>query len=154
CINTGVNSQLGEVWQQQLAQADFKVRISPLPLAVHNPERVFPAKFDLFVGGQPGGDTPYRAIRNQHSDTGDQFTNVGLYDSSMDALIEKGEQATDREENIKLVKEAQMKALNAYSLSYITMTAQSFMFYSNRLQNWEIDPLFGQNYETQAWFAS
>ena len=60
----------------------------------------------------------------------------------------------DREENIELVKQIQMDALNKYSMSYIAVTAQSSMFYNNRVQNLEVDPLTGQDYQYQAWFSS
>ena len=111
------------------------------------------SNFDFHIGGQPGGDTPFRAMRNQHSDTLDQFNNVGLFDKAVDALIERSEQATDREENIKLVKQVQTEALNRYSLSYVFLTQQVQRLYNAKLQNFEIDPLTGQNYQLNTWFA-
>ena len=110
-------------------------------------------KFDFWIGGQPGGDTPSRAMRNQHSNTNDQFNNVGLFDTSIDALIEKSEQATDREENIKLVKQIQMEVLNEVLASMCFLTQQVQRFYNGKIQNFKIDPLTGQNYQYQAWFA-
>jgi ABC-type transport system substrate-binding protein len=147
------NASLAEVWQQQLSQGDIKLRVEAVPLAELLPKKMQPAQFDIFVGSQPGGDTPFRAIRNQHSDTLDQFNNVGLFDPKIDALIEDSEQATDREENIKLVKQVQTEALDRYSLSYLWATANTYFFYNSKLQNWEIDPLAGQNYQLNAWLA-
>jgi ABC-type transport system substrate-binding protein len=147
------NASLAEVWQQQIAQGGIKVRVEAVPLAELLPKRMQPSNFDMFVGSQPGGDTPFRAVRNQHSDTLDQFNNVGLFDPAMDALIERSEQATDREENISLVKEIQTKALEKYSLSYNWATTNTYFFYNARLQGWEIDPLAGQNYQLNSWLA-
>jgi ABC-type transport system substrate-binding protein len=148
-----VNSAWAEIWQQQLAKGDIKIRPIAMPLAELLPKKMAISNFDFHIGGQPGGDTPYRAMRNQHSDTLDQFGNVGLFDKTVDALIEKSEAATDRDENIKLVKQVQMEALNRYSLSYVFLTQQVYRYYNAKLQAFEIDPLTGQNYQTSTWFA-
>jgi ABC-type transport system substrate-binding protein len=92
-------------------------------------------------------------MRNQHSDTLDQFNNVGLFDPAIDALIERSEAAIDREENIRLVKQIQMEALKRYSTSINLFTQQIQRFYNAKLQNFEIDPLAGQNFQYNAWFA-
>jgi ABC-type transport system substrate-binding protein len=110
-------------------------------------------KFDFWVGSQPGGDTPARAMRNHHSTTNDLFNNVGLYDKEIDALIEKSEQETNREENVKMIKDLQKKVLDKYTLSFNTLTAQNYLFYDARLQDFIIDPFAGQDYQYQAWFA-
>jgi len=46
-----------------------------------------------------------------------------------------------------------MEALKQYSLAYNMLTQQTFVFYNASLQNFEIDPLQGQVYQTGAWFA-
>ena len=148
-----VNSSWAEIWQQQLSQGGIKVRPVARPLAEILPKQMQTGQFDFWMGGQPGGDTPYRAMRNQHSDTLDQFNNVGLFDPKIDALIEKSEVARTREENVKLVKEIQLEALKQYSMSMVFLTQQVQRFYNARLQNFEVDPLTGQNYQTNAWFA-
>ncbi len=148
-----VNSSWAEIWQQQLAAGGIKVRPVARPLAEILPKQMQTGAFDFWLGGQPGGDTPYRAMRNQHSDTLDQFNNVGLFDSSIDALIEKSEVTTDREENIKLVKQIQLESLKKYTMSMVFLTQQVQRFYSAKIQNFEIDPLTGQNFQTRAWFA-
>jgi ABC-type transport system substrate-binding protein len=156
CVSSNsnaVNSAWAEIWQQQLAKGDIKIRPIAMPLAELLPKKMAISNFDFHIGGQPGGDTPYRAMRNQHSDTLDQFGNVGLFDKTVDALIEKSEAATDRDENIKLVKQVQMEALNRYSLSYVFLTQQVYRYYNAKLQAFEIDPLTGQNYQTSTWFA-
>jgi len=148
-----VNSSWAEIWQQQLAAGGIKIRPVARPLAEILPKQMQTGQFDFWLGGQPGGDTPYRAIRNQHSDTLDQFNNVGLYDKNIDALVEKSELATDREENIKLVKQIQLEALKQYTTSIVFLTQQVQRFYNARLQNFEIDPMTGQNFQYNAWFA-
>jgi ABC-type transport system substrate-binding protein len=147
-------AQGGEVWQNQLARADFKVDIQPLPLAEVLPKHMGIGKFDFWLAGQPGGDAPDRAIRNQASDTGDIFNHVGLYDKAMDALVAQSEQATDRQENIRLVKEIEQKALDAYSLSYVFYTLTTFTYINARVQSYFIDPTNGMRYQTKAWFSA
>jgi peptide/nickel transport system substrate-binding protein len=154
CSNTTpINATLAEVWSQQLGRADIKLRIQAMPLAEILPNYMNVGKFDFWVGSQPGGDTPARAMRNHHSNTSDVFNNVGLYNKEIDALIEKSEQETNREENIKQIKDLQKKVLDLYSLSFNTLTAQSYLFFDSRLQDFLIDPLTGQDYQYQAWFA-
>jgi ABC-type transport system substrate-binding protein len=150
---TAANATYAEIWQQQMAQIGIKIRPVARPLAEILPKQMQTGQFDFWLGGQPGGDTPYRAMRNQHSDTLDQFNNVGLYDKSIDALVEKSEVTTDREENIKLVKQIQLEALKKYSTSMNLWTAQVQRFYNAKLQNFEIDSLAGQNFQYNAWFA-
>jgi peptide/nickel transport system substrate-binding protein len=150
---TAANATYAEIWQQQLAPIGIKVHVVARPLAEILPKQMQTGAFDFWLGGQPGGDTPYRAMRNQHSDTLDQFNNVGLFDPAIDALVEKSETTTDRDENIKLVKQIQLEALKKYSMSMNLWTAQMQRYYNAGLQNFEIDPLAGQNFQYNAWFA-
>jgi peptide/nickel transport system substrate-binding protein len=154
CSNSSpTNATLAEVWQQQLGRADIKLRVQALPLAEILPNYMNVAKFDLWIGSQPGGDTPARAMRNNHSNTNDLFNNVGLFDKNIDALIEKSEQEVNREENIKQIKDLQKKVLDLYTLSFNTLTQQSTIFYDARLQDFIIDPFTGQDYQYQAWYT-
>ncbi|MGE0057657.1 MAG: ABC transporter substrate-binding protein [Dehalococcoidia bacterium] len=154
CSNTtAINATMAEVWQQQLGRADIKLRIQAMPLAEILPNYMNNGKFDFWIGSQPGGDTPARALRNHHSNTNDLFNNVGLYNKDIDALIEKSEQETNREENVKQVKDIQKKILDQYSLSFNTLTPQNYLFYDARLQDFIIDPFVGQDYQYQAWFS-
>jgi ABC-type transport system substrate-binding protein len=150
---TAANATYAEIWQQQLSAIGIKLHVVARPLAEILPKQMQTGAFDFWLGGQPGGDTPYRAMRNQHSDTLDQFNNVGLFDPAIDALIEKSETTTDRDENIKLVKQIQLEALKKYSTSINLWTAQMQRYYNASLQNFEIDPLAGQNFQYNAWFA-
>jgi peptide/nickel transport system substrate-binding protein len=154
CSNSNpINATLAEVWQQQLGRADIKLRIEALPLAEILPKHMNTGQFDLWIGSQPGGDTPARAMRNNHSNTNDLFNNVGLFDKNIDALIEKSEQETNKEENVKQIKDLQKKILDLYTLSFNTLTQQSTIFYDGRLKDFIIDPFTGQDYQYQAWYA-
>jgi peptide/nickel transport system substrate-binding protein len=146
--------QAGEVLSTQLAQIGFKTRVTMLPFAEWLPKRVAPGDFDITVGGNPGGDTPSRAIRYHHSDTQDQYNNVGLYDPTIDDLIEKSEATIDRESNIKQVKQIQMEVLKRFSPSYVTATVYVYIFRSARLQDFEMDVVDGQQYRTNTWYKS
>jgi peptide/nickel transport system substrate-binding protein len=148
-----ISATFAEVWQQQLSRADFKMRIELLPLAEILPKKMAVSQFDFWVGAQPGGDTPARAMRNNHSNTNDQFNNVGLFMPEIDALIEKSEITVDLDENIKIVKDIEKKILDLYTLSFNTLTPQFTIFYDARLQDFIIDPFTGQDYQYQAWFA-
>jgi peptide/nickel transport system substrate-binding protein len=148
------NAQLGEVWAQQLSQIGIKCTVKPVPLSVLNPQMIATSKFDLQLASQPGGDTPARVIRDQASDTRDQFNNVGLYSPEIDALIEKSETSVDRDENVRIVKQIQMEALKLYSMSNVLITPQLSHFRAASLQDWEIEPLLGEHYQTRAWFSA
>ncbi|MGE0686615.1 MAG: ABC transporter substrate-binding protein [Dehalococcoidia bacterium] len=151
--SSAINATLAEVWAQQLARGGIKIRVEALPLAEILPKKMNVSQFDFWMGSQPGGDTPARAMRNNHSNTNDLFNNVGLFMPEMDALIEKSETTVNREENIRIVKDLQKKVLDLYTLSFNTVTLQSTIFYDARLRDFIIDPFTGQDYQYQAWFA-
>lgn len=147
------NTSGGQVWQQQLATAGIKVRPVALPFAEWLPNRVGPGKFDLIIGAQPGGDTPYRAMRNHHSDTLDVYSHVGLYDKDIDAMIEKAEVTLDYQENVKLVKQIELEILKRYTGHYIIVTQQMEILRSARLRNYEVDVFQGQVFRPEMWIA-
>jgi peptide/nickel transport system substrate-binding protein len=153
-VTSSTNAGMAEVWQQQLAEGDFKVRVTNLPFAEWLPKRIATGNFELIVGGQPGGDTPYRAIRNQDSDTLDQYNHVGLYDKDLDAMIEKSEHMTDHEAQVDLVKQIQMEAIKQYTMSYIVLTPQATDFLSSKLQDWEVNPVASPNYQAAAYMLT
>jgi ABC-type transport system substrate-binding protein len=151
---TSVNAPMAEVWQQQLSEASVKVRVSNLPFAEWLPKRIASGDFDFIVCRQPGGDTPYRAMRNQHSDTLDQYNHIGLMNKTLDAMIEKSEHETDHEAQIKMVKDIQKEALKQYSLSYIYCTPNTTEFLSASLQDFELNPVSYPEYYATAWFSA
>jgi ABC-type transport system substrate-binding protein len=151
---TSINSPMAEVWQQQLAAGDVKVRVSNLSFAEWLPKRIATGDFDIIVCRQPGGDTPYRAMRNQHSDTLDQYNHIGLMDKDLDAMIEKSEHETDHDAQVKMVKDIQREALKQYSLSYIYLTENQVEFLTSTLQDFELNPDNFPEYYTDAWFSA
>lgn len=148
------NSTLCEIWAQQISRGGIKSRTIVVPTSEFLPSSMVPGKFDFWIGANPGGDVPSRVLRNQHSSTNDQFSNIGLYDKEIDALIEQSEVEVDREENIRLVKEIQKKILEKYTLTYNVVTEQKVTFYDARLQDFIIDPIGGQDYQYQAWIKA
>jgi ABC-type transport system substrate-binding protein len=151
--SSAANANLAEVWGQQLARAGIKTRVTAMANAEILPKKMAISQFDMWIGQQPGGDTPQRWARQMHSVVNDQFGNIGLYDPQVDALVEKSEAATDRDENIDLIKQLEKKVLDLYTLNYNALTQQLAIYYDARLQNFLIDPFTGQDYQYQAWFA-
>jgi ABC-type transport system substrate-binding protein len=151
---TSINAPMAEVWQQQLSQADVKVRVANLPFSEWLPKRIAQGNFDIIVCRQPGGDTPYRAMRNQHSDTLDQYNHVGLMDKSLDAMIEKSEHETDFDTQVKMVKDIQKEALKQYSLSYTYSTQNTSEFLSASVQDWDVNALGFPMYWADAWIKA
>jgi peptide/nickel transport system substrate-binding protein len=149
-----VNLQNCELWLQQLTRGGIKARIESLPLGVLLPERMSKGLYDMFHGGQPGGDTPYRALRNHHTDTLDLFNKCGLGDAEVDAMIEQSESETDYETQVALVKDIQRKVLDLYSLSYATLTQIQYEFHDIKLHY--IETAIGGNRGdfVEAWFEA
>jgi peptide/nickel transport system substrate-binding protein len=152
--NSPNNNTAGEVWSTQMLQAGVKLRPTPIAFAEWLPNRIGKGDFDLVIGATPGADTPYRAMRQHHGDTLDIYNWVGLNDPTINALIEKSEQATNKDENIKLVKEVQIEALKKYSGSYNWITQQVSELRNTKIQNYESDILFGQLFRQNWWFAA
>ncbi|MGE0686607.1 MAG: ABC transporter substrate-binding protein [Dehalococcoidia bacterium] len=142
-----------EVMQQQLGVAGIQTRPRPSPTAEFL-DLISKAQYDFFLGSSTGTDSTARPLRYQHSKTGFTFGNFGLYDATVDALIEKSEIEVNAEAQANLVKEIQRKALDLYTLSRPIFTEQQTVFYDGRLQNLEIDAIYGQTYEVGAWFSA
>ena len=79
------------------------------------------------------------------------FRHFGLQDPEIDALIEKSEQTVDAEENIRIVKEVQLKALKAYSSAWYILTRDYNDFVNSKIQDWEVVQAFPK-YQHQIWF--
>ena len=146
------NQQSAEVWQQQLAQGGVKMRVQSLPFAEWLPNRIAPGKFDIILGGQPAVDTPARAMRLSHSDQRDQFQNMGLFDPQIDALIEKTETEIRPDEQIKLVKQAQLEMLKKYTGNYMIVTPEQYQFRNAKLQDFEVIASTQAMYRPEMWF--
>ncbi len=144
---------MAEILQQQWGQGGIKIRPIRREFAGFLQD-VRNGEYNMYVGGSTGVDAPIRAIRYQHSNTGFAFSNFGMYDPEIDALIEQSETEIDYEKHVALVKEIQMKCLEGYTVSMPLLTENSLLAYDARLQNLELDVAYGQTYEVGAWFSA
>jgi ABC-type transport system substrate-binding protein len=81
-----------------------------------------------------------------------QFEVSGLKDPELDAMIEKAEKTVDIEENIKLVKEAQLYAIQHYTSYYNIATAINQRLLDSRIHDFEIEPSNTAMHQATAWF--
>ena len=148
------NEQGAQVWQQQLAQIGVKVRVSSLAFAEWLTNRIAPANYDIVLGSSPGGDTPFVPIRMQATDQQNQYGHFGLHDPALDALIAQSETTTDFQENVKLVNQIQMMAIQEFSSAYEIVTLNTEGLINAKLHDFEINPAGSVVYNTQAWFSA
>lgn len=145
--------QTPQVWQQQLSQGGIKTRIEGVTSnEIFN--RWGANDFDTTLTGSPNDNTPYQALRLQHTKNWSTvFTHFGLQDPAIDALIEKSEQAVDAQENIRLVKQVQTEAIKKFSSSYYILTLDYYDFVNSRIKGWEVVQSYPQK-RHQIWFSS
>jgi ABC-type transport system substrate-binding protein len=142
---------MAEILKQQAAAVGIKMRIVTFGLAEALP-RTQRREYEMFIGGHPGYDTPSVPMRHNHSTPVHQFEVSGLKDPELDAMIEKAEKTVDIEENIKLVKEAQLYAIQHYTSYYNIATAINQRLLDARIHDYEIEPSNTAMHQATAWF--
>ncbi len=106
-------------------------------------ERLQRRDWDMMFETPPGNDKPGQMLRVQHSDSwssiyqGFGLNLTGEY-PELDEIIERSEVTIDLEENIRLVKEAQVLAMSHYSAAYLVVSHFTHLGLSPRVNNYEL----------------
>jgi peptide/nickel transport system substrate-binding protein len=137
--SNAISSQGAEILKQQAAQVGIKIRADPKSGIAEISPLTQKNDYDMFIGGHPGYDTPSVPMRHNHSNPIHQFSVSGLKDKETDAMIEKAEKTTNFEENVKLVKQAQIELLKRYTSYYNILTATSRNLLNAKVQNFEVE---------------
>ncbi len=148
--SSGINEQSAQILQTQLGQIGFKLKIVPLPGAQGLP-KAHKGEMFMFTGGHPAYDSPQTPMRQQASDSHNEFGWTGLEDPEVDALVEKSEVATDRDENIALVKQLQLLCLSKWGGYIQLLTHNTDLLLRSEVMDWDIDPATTVLYQEKAW---
>ncbi len=134
-----IGSQSTQILQKQLADAGLQTNINGVP-GSEMFDKATKGQWQLFTGAHPAYDSPQTIMRQQATNSGSRFANTGLDDPDVDALVEKSEQATDRDENISLVKQLQMLCLQKYTGYYLITSRTIDQLLYTQVKDWENDP--------------
>jgi peptide/nickel transport system substrate-binding protein len=147
---TGLDEQSGQILQTQFAQVGLKLKVVPLPGAQLLP-KAHDGNVFLFTGGHPAYDSPQTPMRQQATDSHNEFGWTGLEDPEVDALVAKSEVATNRDENISLVKQLQLLCLSKWGGYIQLLTHNTDLLLRSEVQNWEYDAAQTVIYMANTW---
>jgi peptide/nickel transport system substrate-binding protein len=149
---TGVNQQGAEILKQQWAQIGVKLTADQTQGISEMSPRTLQGNYDMFIGGHPGYDTPAVPMRHNHTQPFHQFAVSGLTDPTLDAMIEKAEKTPNFDENVKLVKEAQLYAVKNYTAYYNIASPKSRFLLNRKVQDFEIEASNVAMHRSEMWF--
>lgn len=136
--------------QQQFLRGGIKTQIDKVAGGAELFQRWTDNDWVFQVSQPPGTDTPSQVLRLQHSECwSDVYHNFALFDPEIDAMIELSETTVDFEQNVKLVKEIQLLAMQKWTSAYLTLTPNNNELFSSKVQNWE-KSLARPNYQIAA----
>jgi ABC-type transport system substrate-binding protein len=110
--------------------------------------------FEIVVGSTPNSSDPSYSLRAYHSNSLTQYTNFGLFDPAIDAMIEKSEGTYDQNENAELVKNIQRELLKKYTTPIGFATPKYRLLFNSRLQNYDIRPVPIPKYSYATWWKA
>ena len=140
-----------QIMQQQFLRAGIKTQIDKVAGGAELFQRWSDNDWVMQVSQPPGTDTPSQVLRLQHSECwSDVYHNFSLFDPEIDEMIERSETAVDFEENVRLVKEVQMLAMERWTSAYLSLTPNNNELFASSVQNWE-KSLARPNYQLAAW---
>ncbi len=134
-----IGAQSSQILQTQLKAAGINTTINGVPTS-EGFDKATKGQWHLFTGQHPAYDSPQTIMRQQATESGSRFGHTGLEDPEVDALVEKSEAATDRQENIDLVKQLQMLCLQKYTGYYLLTSRIIEQLLYTQVKNWENDP--------------
>jgi ABC-type transport system substrate-binding protein len=137
---SAINNQAAQVAHQQFQAAGINIRINSVTL----PEMLAQTQkgeADLHLGSHPQYDSPGIPLRQAgHRDSRSQFANSGLGDPAIETMIEKSEETTNLEENVRLVKQIQSELLKKYTPYMLLVTQNLEQVLNAKVQNYEQEP--------------
>ncbi len=147
---TGLDEQSGQILQTQFGQVGLNLKVVPLPGAQLLP-KAHDGNVFLFTGGHPAYDSPQTPMRQQATDSHNEFGWTGLEDPDVDALVEKSEVATDHAENVSLVKQLQLLCLSKWGGYIQLLTHNTDLLLRSEVQNWDYDAAQTVLYMSETW---
>jgi ABC-type transport system substrate-binding protein len=150
-LTTPRNNQGMEIFQQQVSQAGIKVRLTPMPFAEWLQQKVFTGDWETWYAQFPAYDSPHWPMRLQHTTTNTPHRYNGLKDPAVDAMIQKAEVTTDRNEHVKLIKEIQFALLEKYTPFILTHNFTAYIARWKYVRDYEVNPTAQPMYRTEMW---